>query len=98
MALALAAADVTDPDKARRLLAVGVLSGSTDLRVRSLLQARLGQGQDSDVKAAITQAFDRMPTKINLLGYGANTGKGKTGRAHGGGRRGQRVKQQGGRV
>ncbi|MFC3674786.1 urea ABC transporter permease subunit UrtB [Ferrovibrio xuzhouensis] len=72
MALALAAADVTDPDKARRLLAVGVLSGSTDLRVRSLLQARLGQEQDADVKAAITKAFDSMQTKIKLLGYAEN--------------------------
>lgn len=72
MALALAAADVTDPDKAKRLLAVGVLSGSTDLRVRSLLQARLGQEQDPDVKAAITKAFDSMQTKIKLLGYAEN--------------------------
>jgi urea transport system permease protein len=69
MALALAAVDITDADKAKRLLAVNVLGASTDLRVRSLVQARLGQEQDSDVKAALSKAFDSMQTKIKFLGY-----------------------------
>jgi urea transport system permease protein len=67
MALALAAADVTSPDKAARLAAVAALSGSTDLRVRSLLQARLGAEADAEVKAAIEAAFKGMQNKLIFI-------------------------------
>ena len=69
MALSIAAAEIADPDKARRVAAVAVLAGSSDLRVRSLLQGRLGQEADPDVKAAIRTAFDRIQTRVTLFGY-----------------------------
>ncbi|HEX6959309.1 MAG TPA: urea ABC transporter permease subunit UrtB [Ferrovibrio sp.] len=72
MERALAAVDLADPDKARRIAAVGILAGTADLRVRSLLQARLGQEADPDVKAAIAAAFNRIQTKVTLLGYAEN--------------------------
>jgi urea transport system permease protein len=72
MALALAAAELSDPDKARRLAAVAVLGSSSDMRVRALLQSRLGQEQDAEVKAAIAAAFDRIQTKLTLMGYAEN--------------------------
>ncbi len=72
MALSIAAAEIADPDKARRVAAVSVLAGSSDLRVRSVLQGRLGQEADPDVKAAIRAAFDRIQTKVTLYGYVEN--------------------------
>jgi urea transport system permease protein len=72
MALSLAAAELSDPDKAKRILAIQTLSGAAELRVRSLLQARLGQETDAEVKAALTGAFDRMQTKITLYSYAEN--------------------------
>ena len=67
MALALAASDLTGEDKAKRLAAVGALSGSTDLRVRSMLQARLGVEADPEVKAAIDAAFKNVQNKLVFI-------------------------------
>jgi urea transport system permease protein len=67
MTLALAAADATAADKALRLAAVSALSGSTDLRVRSLLQARLGAETDPEVKAAIEAAFKSVQNKLAFI-------------------------------
>lgn len=72
MALSLAATDLADADKSRRLLAIQTLGGSSELRVRALLQARLGQENDPEVKAALTKAFDRLQTKITLYSYAEN--------------------------
>lgn len=72
MALSLAAVDLADVDKTRRLLAIQVLSGSSDLRVRALLQARLSQENEPDVKAALNAAFDRLQFKLQLYGYAEN--------------------------
>jgi urea transport system permease protein len=72
MALSLAAAEIGHPDKVKRMDAIAVLGGASDLRVRALLQARLSQEQDADVKAALVKAFDRMQTKITLYSYVEN--------------------------
>ncbi|WP_341703533.1 urea ABC transporter permease subunit UrtB [Ferrovibrio sp.] len=72
MALALAAADLADPDRTRRLQAVGVLAGGSDLRIRSLLQGRLGQEQDAEVKAALLKAFESMQLRIRIYSYAEN--------------------------
>jgi urea transport system permease protein len=72
MALALAAADVVDGDKAQRLAAVEILKGSTDLRVRALLQNRSAAEQDPEVRAAITAAFNSVQHKLMLIGWAAN--------------------------
>jgi urea transport system permease protein len=72
MALSLAAAEIAHPDKVKRMDALAVLGTASDLRVRALLQARLGQEQDPDVKAALVRAFDRMQTKITLYSYVEN--------------------------
>jgi urea transport system permease protein len=72
MALSLAAAEIAHPDKVKRLDAIAVLGTASDLRVRALLQARLNQEQDPDVKAALVKAFDRMQTKITLYSYVEN--------------------------
>ncbi len=72
MALSLAAAEIAHPDKVKRQEAIAVLGAASDLRVRALLQARLSQEQDPDVKAALVKAFDRMQTKITLYSYVEN--------------------------
>jgi len=72
MALSLAATDLADADKAKRLLAIQTLGGSSELRVRSLLQARLSQETDTEVKAALTAAFEKLQTKITLYSYAEN--------------------------
>ncbi len=74
MALALAAADIADPaaDKQRKLAAVAVLSGATDLRIRSMLQARLSAETDADVKAALQVAFTSVQRKLTVIGWFAN--------------------------
>lgn len=72
MALSLAATELSDPDKSKRILAIQTLSGAAELRVRSLLQARLSQETDTEVKAALVKAFDRMQTKITLYSYAEN--------------------------
>ncbi|MEK9969506.1 MAG: urea ABC transporter permease subunit UrtB, partial [Ferrovibrio sp.] len=56
MALSLAAAEIAHPDKVKRMDAIAVLGSASDLRVRALLQARLNQEQDADVKAALVKA------------------------------------------
>lgn len=72
MALSLAAAEIAHPDKVKRLEAIEVLGAASDLRVRSVLQGRLSQETDPDVKAALTKAFDRLQTKITLYSYAEN--------------------------
>ncbi len=74
MALSLAGADIGDPaaDKQRKLAAVATLSGATDLRVRSLLQARLAAETDVDVKAALQSAFTSVQRKLTVIGWFAN--------------------------
>ncbi len=72
MALSLAAVDLADADKTRRQLAIQTLSGSSDLRVRALLQARLNQESDPDVKAALNAAFGKLQFKLQLYGYAEN--------------------------
>ncbi len=72
MALSIAATELSDPDKSKRILAIQTLSGAAELRVRSLLQARLSQETDTEVKAALVKAFDRMQTKITLYSYAEN--------------------------
>lgn len=72
MALALAAAEAADPDKAKRLAAVELLGGSTDMRVRSILQNRMGAENDPEVKAAVTKAFDTVQGKLRLIGWAEN--------------------------
>jgi len=67
MALALGAADAASPDKAQRMAAVTALLGSTDLRVRSLLQARLGAETDPEVKAAVDAAFKSVQNKLIFI-------------------------------
>ena len=69
MALSIAAAEIADQNKSRRVAAIAVLAGSSDLRVRSLLQGRLNQEADPDVRGAIRAAFDKIQTKITLFGY-----------------------------
>ncbi len=74
MALALAAADIADAgaDKQRKLDAIGVLAGATDLRIRSLLQARLNAETDADVKAALQTAYNAVQRKLTVIGWFAN--------------------------
>jgi urea transport system permease protein len=72
MALALASAELADADRARRLAAVSVLAGTTDLRVRSVLQSRLNPETDTEVKAALTSAFESIQRKLTVIGYAAN--------------------------
>jgi urea transport system permease protein len=72
IARALAAAELTDPDKAKRLAAIAVLSASTDMRVRSLLQARLAGESDPAVKAAVAQAFDKVQGRLRMVGWAEN--------------------------
>src|SRR5690606_36885984 len=69
MALSIAAAEIADPDKARRVAAVSAPAGSSDLRVRSLLQGQLSREADAAVRAAIRTAFDKIQTKLTLFGY-----------------------------
>ncbi len=72
MALAIAAADLSGTDKAPRLAALDVLSGSTDLRVRSLLQARLAAEVDPEIKAALDEAFAGVQRKLMVIGVAEN--------------------------
>jgi urea transport system permease protein len=67
MTLALAAVDITAPDKAQRIAAVGALGGSTDLRVRSLLQARLAAEADPEVRAVVDAAFKGVQNKLYFI-------------------------------
>ena len=76
MATALAVVDIADPDKARRLAAVTVLAGSTDLRVRSILEARLAAERDPEVKAAVKSAFESAQSKLAVIGWIANVFQG----------------------
>ncbi len=74
MGRALAAADLADPatDKNRKIAAVDTLSGATDLQVRSLLQGRLAQEQDADVKAALEAGLKSVQRKLSVIGWVAN--------------------------
>jgi urea transport system permease protein len=72
MALAIASAEVASEDKGARLAAVDVLAGSTDLRVRSLLQGRLAAETDPTVRAAVQSAFDSVQRKLEVIGWAAN--------------------------
>jgi len=72
MSLALAAAEIVEGDKAQRLAAVEILKGSTDLRVRSLLQNRSAAESDPEVRAAVTTAFNSVQHKLMLIGWAAN--------------------------
>ncbi len=72
ISMALASAEIADADKARRLAAIGVLSGSTDLRVRSMLQARMAAETDPEVKAAVKTAFDSAQRKLEVIGWAVN--------------------------
>jgi urea transport system permease protein len=72
MALALASAEVADADKAKRLKAIGVLSGSADLRVRSLLQGRVSAETDPEVKSAAMSALNTMQRNLIMIGWAAN--------------------------
>jgi urea transport system permease protein len=72
MALAIASAEVAAEDKGARLAAVDVLAGSTDLRVRSLLQARLAAETDPNVRAAVHSAFESVQQKLQVIGWAAN--------------------------
>ena len=76
MALALAAAEVTDADKAKRIAAVGILAGSSDLRVVSLLRARLAAETDDDVKKAVQAAVDRLQFNLGFITWAANVFQG----------------------
>jgi urea transport system permease protein len=69
MALALAAAELADPDRAKRLAAASALAGATDLRVRSLLQARLAGEDDAEVRAAVEGAFAAVQARLRLVGW-----------------------------
>lgn len=72
MAMSLAATDIADPDRSKRILAIQTLSNTSELRVRSLLQARLVQETDPEVKAALSKAFDSLQTRITLYSYAEN--------------------------
>ena len=72
MDVALAAADLGDPDKAKRIAAARVLSGSPELRVRSVLEARLTAESDPDVKAALRSAVDAVQRRLTIAGYGSS--------------------------
>ncbi|MBV8534740.1 MAG: urea ABC transporter permease subunit UrtB [Alphaproteobacteria bacterium] len=72
MDVALAAADLGDPDKAKRIAAARVLAGSPVLRVRSVLEARLSAEADPEVKAALTSAIDAVQRRLTVAGYASN--------------------------
>lgn len=72
MALAIASAEIAAEDKGARLAAVDVLADSTDLRVRSLLQARLAAETDENVRAAVQKAFESVQRRLQVIGWAAN--------------------------
>ncbi|MCK6453235.1 MAG: urea ABC transporter permease subunit UrtB [Alphaproteobacteria bacterium] len=72
MMLAIAASDLNGADKALRLAALDVLSASTDLRVRSLLQARLAAETDPEIKVALDKAFAGVQRKLMVIGVAEN--------------------------
>ena len=72
MAVALAAADLGDPDKAKRIAAATVLAGAAELRVRSLLEGRIAAETDPEVKTALRAAFDKVQGQLAIAGYAAN--------------------------
>ena len=72
MEVALAASDLGDLDKAKRIAAARVLSGSPELRVRSVLEAHLATEADPAVKTAIKSAIDAVQRRLTIAGYAAN--------------------------
>jgi urea transport system permease protein len=72
MALALASAALSGGETAGRLAAVALLSTSTDLRVRSLLQGRSTAESEPEVKAAVAAALDRVQRKLAVVGLAEN--------------------------
>ena len=72
MDVALAAADLGDPDKAKRIAAARVLAGSPELRVRSVLEAHLASEADPAVKAALKSAIDAVQRRLSIAGYASN--------------------------
>jgi urea transport system permease protein len=72
MAVALAAGELVGGDKTQRLSAIQLLAGTTDLRVRSLLQNRASTESDPEVKTAVAVALENVQRKLTLIGYAAN--------------------------
>ena len=74
MGRALAGADLVDPsvEKTRKIAAVDILAGATDLQVRSLLQGSLAQEKDPEVKVAIEAGLKSVQRKLSMVGWVAN--------------------------
>jgi len=72
MEIALAAIDLVNAEKPARIAAAKILSASTDMRVRSLLEARSTAETDAEVKATLTTALANVQQRLTLIGYAAN--------------------------
>ncbi|WP_142850785.1 urea ABC transporter permease subunit UrtB [Telmatospirillum sp. J64-1] len=72
MEFSLAAMDLVAEDKTQRLEAIEVLSGSLDRRVRSMLQGRLAQEEDAEVRAAVEDALESIQTQVKVINFVSN--------------------------
>ncbi|MBI1778409.1 MAG: urea ABC transporter permease subunit UrtB [Proteobacteria bacterium] len=72
MDIALAAAGLTDAEKANRIAAAKLLSGATDMRVGSLLEGRAAVETDPEVKAVLAAALAGVQRRLTFIGYAAN--------------------------
>jgi urea transport system permease protein len=69
MQTALAAAEITDADKAKRLAAIAALAKSTDLTVRGVLQRQSGSDSDEEVRAAAAAAVKSVEGRLVWIDF-----------------------------
>jgi urea transport system permease protein len=72
MDVVLAGVDLGSGDKPARIAAAKVLAGSTDMRVRSLLEGRAAAETDPAVRVAVSAALAGVQQRLTLIGYAAN--------------------------
>jgi urea transport system permease protein len=72
MQTALAAAEITDPDKAKRLAAIAALATSTDLNARGLLQRQSTTDTDADVRQAAAAAVKSVEGRLVWIDFVAS--------------------------
>jgi urea transport system permease protein len=69
MQTALAAAEIADPDKAKRLAAIAMLATSSDLNIRGLLQRQSTVDSDADVRQAAAAALKSVEGRLVWIDF-----------------------------
>ncbi|MEK7245531.1 MAG: urea ABC transporter permease subunit UrtB, partial [Pseudomonadota bacterium] len=72
LGLALAAAELSDPEPARRLAALAAFAETSDPQVKNLIQARLSLESDEAIRAALGDALQRIEKRLALYNIALN--------------------------